>query len=1210
MVATFNVAFLRGMPYYKIQIAPASRILCLQRIKQDSELYMKFGPRAVVSTGLILSIVGLSGCQHHKSAPNQSAISAFTIGTIALQVGSDQSAGKTGYDEKYLTLASHELPDEPAVWANLGLMYLRRGDFARASKYLTRAEKLDNNSAAIEALIGLLDDQKGDVQGAIDHYKHAVQIDPGNLQASYALSQQYARLNTPDGLLQEQQLLQQILATQPGNLFAMIKLAHVAAVRNDAAVLSSTLAQLETRAATFTSDAVAELKQVNADQTKRNYSAAAIDTTYLQNLLKRNSDYGDGSLALQGDIVHGLAGAPLERFLRTPNPPPNPAPMATDLSYEAGTPATPLQCEWAGGMWMNSEGKVELTYARGGRLYAGDNSFSVPLAGGTSASALGPFSVLPIDLNYDLKTDLVVADSQGIGFFLQQKNGKFLDVTAKTKLPNSVLHMGYAGVWQADLNADGEIDVVAAPITGAPLEIQNNGDGTFQVTHPFAGITNVRGFCWVDLDNSGNPAACFLDSAGRIHVFANLRGGIFRQVKSPAINGEVVAIASAAINPNGQLQLLALTKDGALAAAGLSTSDITKAQWTITTMGQGSVSGTGIAPGSCVLLTGDLDNNGGMDVVASGHGWWQPWLCGPHYHLHPGKLVPGTANTLLDFNGDGLLDVLGLNSSKQPVAWLGHTSERYHWQELRPTPAEEEFKRSDYFAPDNTPLSGNRRINSYGIGGEMEARAGLLYEKQMMQGAVVHFGMGTYPRLDAVRIVWPNGDTRALFGDQLKPDMSVKSLHFLKGSCPYLFVWNGKKFVFVTDCIWRSPLGLRIDAQSTAGIGQTRDWVKIPGRMLQPRDGFYDMRITAELWETHFFDYLGLLAVDHPKGTGMWVDERFAIPPPPLKDYITGPLMPVAGAVDDRGNNVAGLLAHRDGKYVNSFGLGEFQGITRNHWVQLNLSNAPTNKPLWLVCQGWIHPTDSSINVAIGNTHDVRPQSLSLWVPDAKGHWREVKKDLGFPEGKVKTVLINISHVFLPGAPHMVRLQTNLEVYWDSIHWAQGLPYAPSHTIVDPLAGAHLQYRGFSILHSNDPYSPELPVGYHQILTRSPRWRDLTGYYTRYGDVLPLLRHVDDRYVIMNAGDELRLQFPALPPPRAGWVRDFVLVGDGWVKDGDYNTQFSKTVLPLPSHKITAYTRPPNGLVNDPVWKKHRSDWLKYQTRWVSPAGFMNGLRP
>ena len=64
---------------------------------------------------------------------------------------------------------------------------------------------------------------------------------------------------------------------------------------------------------------------------------------------------------------------------------------------------------------------------------------------------------------------------------------------------------------------------------------------------------------------------------------------------------------------------------------------------------------------------------------------------------------------------------------------------------------------------------------------------------------------------------------------------------------------------FVTDFLWRSPLGLRINAQATADVLMTEDWVKIRGDQLAPRDGAYDLRITAELWETHFFDLVSLL---------------------------------------------------------------------------------------------------------------------------------------------------------------------------------------------------------------------------------------------------------------------------------------------------------------------------------------------------------------
>ena len=50
------------------------------------------------------------------------------------------------------------------------------------------------------------------------------------------------------------------------------------------------------------------------------------------------------------------------------------------------------------------------------------------------------------------------------------------------------------------------------------------------------------------------------------------------------------------------------------------------------------------------------------------------------------------------------------------------------------------------------------------------------------------------------------------------------------------------------------------------------------------------------------------------------------------------------------------------------------------------------------------------------------------------------RPNLGFPAGRKKICLIDLSGVFQPGMPHRLRLRTNLEVYWDSIEWAQGLP--------------------------------------------------------------------------------------------------------------------------------------------------------------------------
>ena len=70
-----------------------------------------------------------------------------------------------------------------------------------------------------------------------------------------------------------------------------------------------------------------------------------------------------------------------------------------------------------------------------------------------------------------------------------------------------------------------------------------------------------------------------------------------------------------------------------------------------------------------------------------------------------------------------------------------------------------------------------------------------------------------------------------------------------------------------------------------------------------------------------------------------------------------------------------------------------------------------------------------------------------------------------------------------------------------------------------------------------------------------------------------LAKSVDDRMIIMGSGDELRLRFDANSVPRVkpGYVRDFLLLVDGWAKDRDANTAHSQSVEPLPFHGMSRY---------------------------------------
>ena len=184
---------------------------------------------------------------------------------------------------------------------------------------------------------------------------------------------------------------------------------------------------------------------------------------------------------------------------------------------------------------------------------------------------------------------------------------------------------------------------------------------------------------------------------------------------------------------------------------------------------------------------------------------------------------------------------------------------------------------------------------------------------------------------------------------------------------------------------------------------------RAPAGQAAPRDGRYDLRITAELWETHFFDLVSLLVVDHPEGTEVFVDERFAVPAPRLDVIVTSPVQPFAHVRDDQGRDAADIVRERDDRHLDFAGRGRYQGVTREHHIEIELpESAPRGGSLWLVARGWVHPTDSSINVALGQGSHPPPAGLSLHVADRTGRFKRARTGLGFPAGKDKTILIDL----------------------------------------------------------------------------------------------------------------------------------------------------------------------------------------------------------
>jgi hypothetical protein len=586
---------------------------------------------------------------------------------------------------------------------------------------------------------------------------------------------------------------------------------------------------------------------------------------------------------------------------------------------------------------------------------------------------------------------------------------------------------------------------------------------------------------------------------------------------------------------------------------------------------------------NCSLLIADFDNNGSNDVVINN----KIWLSDKDLKFSALPNLNGKVTDFVDFNGDGKLDLVGTNEQNQPTNFINQSEKNYGWQIIRPRSAKAE---------------GDQRVNSFGIGGEMEIRTGLLAQKSVISSPQVHFGLGEQTSTDLLRIIWGNGFIQAEFDMQKDQQILVKQR--LTGSCPHLFAWNGNEFKLVKDSApLGTSLGLKVSENQVLPVTETEEWYKISGEQLKPKDGFYELRITDELWESYYVDRYNLLVVDHPKNTQVFVNEQYPIPSE-LKYVTTNEPKNFVSATDEKGNDVSKLVANLDEIYLDTFEDGRYQGVAKEHFVELELpSEISQNQQIHIIADGWLHPTDTSLNVAISQSSHEKPKSLSLDILDETGNWRTVKDDFGVPAGKMKTLVID-----LPKGTKKCRLRTNSEVFWDKLAWAEKVPDSENVTKKLELSNAELRFRGFSNVEKKNDSSPEI-ADYNKVATTIQRWRSIEGYYTRYGDIRELLAQTDDRFALVHSGDEMILKFGELPPVREGFVRDFVIIGDGWIKEGDYNNVFSKTILPLPTHESNDYSRKPTKLEDDKVYQKHKSDWQNFHTRYVSADEFRNAMR-
>jgi tetratricopeptide (TPR) repeat protein len=482
-----------------------------------------------------------------------------------------------------------------------------------------------------------------------------------------------------------------------------------------------------------------------------------------------------------------------------------------------------------------------------------------------------------------------------------------------------------------------------------------------------------------------------------------------------------------------------------------------------------------------------------------------------------------------------------------------------------------------------------------GYEAEIEVKAGASYQKKIYRGVPLLFDLSGRNEADTVRITWPNGLIQNETKQAANHSYNYKEAQRLSGSCPMIWTWDGKEYRFITDVLGIAPLG------ATSGEGKYfpvdhDEYIQIPGDALALRNGKYEIRVTEELSEVSYLDQIELLAMDYPASLEVVTNEKWKGPPyPDFRLFGVSHRIYPRSARDGAARDVLKALLAQDRKYVDTF-QRDRNGVAEVHTLTIDFGAAAASlkKPV-LILNGWVDWADGSTFLAAAQESREGLIPPYLQVRDAQGRWQTVIADMGMPDGKPKTIAVDLSDKFLSGSRE-IRIVTNLCVYWDEIFVADDWGAGQIQLNQVATDSAELGFRGFSAVKIDpDRRQPEefVYADGHPVSS----WNPTPGMYTRYGDVRELLKAVDDRFAILGSGDEVRLKFSAgsLPKLRLGWRRSFLLKVDGWAKDRDANTAYSQNVEPLPFHAMSAY--PYSGRESYPRDAVHDSYRRDYNTR-------------
>lgn len=1155
------------------------------------------------------------GCRGEQANPEE-LLRARSLGLNYLQ--RDMFDEAEAQFKQIIALA----PREWFGYANLGLTYMRADRLKEAEDQLSQARKLEPKNADILLMLARLYAETNRDAEARKILEQVVANDSQSARARFGLAELDARDSTQRALPAYDARLAEVLAIEPGNIAVRLKLANALVRRGLADSAASQLEEIRRTPPEPPAD-VAPLLATTIERLRAmDIPGALVPLGRVTQLMEVSAPY---QVALQRvQWIEGpLTGRPILSFL----------------------PQSVVERRGQGIISLTNDSVLFVDATREVGLPSANGATGTPT---TSAEAGAPGVIVTGDFNGDGMEDALVRVGSGV-HLLQVGRFRSVDVTGKSGL---IFSSGINAAAVGDMDNDGWLDLYVVGVDGRGALWHNKGDGTFDNvtsksgTQDAAGVRDAR---FVDLDHDGDLDLLLVGgSANRVYR-NNLDGTFAESARAMGLAGHADGRASAIgdIDGDGRIDIVvAYAGDGVViyrnsageaqrfsdvtAASGITTSggahDVTVVDYdndgildiaVVPATGDAAKLWRGTANGSFVRdtqsdraiasLTGvangrisfvDVDNDGWLDLLYSG----TPSANGRGLRLLvntgkgsftdqsarlPASIASSGMVVPIDIDADGDEDLLvaGTTQASLLLNEGGNTrmAMRVQLKGLR---------------------AGSGKNNDFGLGATLKLRVGALLQTRVVTSGVTTFGLGDHLKADVLRIEWPNGVPQTVYFPGT--DQDVLEVETLKGSCAFLYTWNGEKFEFVTDVMWRSALGMPVGIMATAPVSQTvyapagasTEYLRIPRSALQPKDGQYVLQFTEELWETAYADEIKLLTVDHPDSVQVFVDERF-VPPGPttLRIFEVTRAHAPRSATDALGSDVLPALQAADHVYVSKLTPTRYQGVVETHELILDLGDDAGVAGSRLFLRGWIFPTDASINLALAQQTAMQVQSPSLEVRDTRGNWKTVTPNIGFPSGKDKTLVIDLDGIF-PTKDRHVRVRTNMQIYWDHAFVAHDVatPSARVATLVPQ--SAVLRERGYSRMYRAGGRTGPFWFDYDSVTTVSP-WRPITGAFTRFGDVTPLVNTSDDKFVVMAPGDETTLHFDATSEKAIpnGWTRDFLLYSDGWIKDSDLNTAFGNSVEPLPFQAIKRYPYAPGEAY--PTDTSHARYLREYNTRIV-----------